>query len=38
VLASRRLSEEKPEELINTFIPLFLKGLQNLRPSLATQP
>ena len=38
VLASRRLSEEKTEELINTFIPMFLKGLQNLRPSLATQP
>lgn len=38
VLAARRVWEEKPEELVNTFIPTFLKGLQNLRPSLATQP
>jgi rubrerythrin len=38
VLAARRVWEEKPEELVNTFIPMFLKGMQNLRPSLATQP
>jgi hypothetical protein len=37
VLAARRVWEEKPEELVNTFIPMFLKGLQNLRPSLAAQ-
>jgi hypothetical protein len=37
VLAARRVWEEKPEELVNTFIPTFLKGLQNLRPSLAAQ-
>ena len=37
MLAARRVWEEKPEELVNTFIPMFLKGLQNLRPSLAEQ-
>ncbi len=36
-LAVKRVWEEKPEKLIETFIPMFLKGLQNMRPSLASQ-
>ncbi|MCS5698418.1 ferritin-like domain-containing protein [Cyanobium sp. FGCU-52] len=35
-LAFRRVIEDKPEQLVQQFIPMFLKGLQNLRPSLAT--
>jgi rubrerythrin len=37
LLAVKRVWEEKPEKLVETFIPMFLKGLQNLRPSLAAQ-
>jgi rubrerythrin len=37
-LAAKRVWEEKPEKLVEQFIPMFLKGLQNLRPSLAAQP
>ncbi|MFM7360446.1 MAG: ferritin-like domain-containing protein [Cyanobium sp.] len=37
LLAVKRVWEEKPEKLVETFIPMFLKGLQNLRPSLASQ-
>ncbi|MEB3331984.1 MAG: ferritin-like domain-containing protein [Synechococcaceae cyanobacterium] len=36
ILAIRRIWEENPEQLVQQFIPMFLKGLQNLRPSLAT--
>ncbi|MFN7900286.1 MAG: DUF455 family protein [Synechococcaceae cyanobacterium] len=36
-LAAKRVWEEKPEKLVEQFIPMFLKGLQNLRPSLATE-
>jgi hypothetical protein len=36
LLAARRAWEEKPELLVEKFIPMFLEGLQNLRPSLAT--
>jgi len=36
ILAIKRVWEEKPEQLMEQFIPMFLKGLQNLRPSLAT--
>jgi hypothetical protein len=36
LLAARRAWEEKPELLVERFIPMFLEGLQNLRPSLAT--
>ena len=36
VMAFRRVIEDKPEQLVPQFIPMFLKGLQNLRPSLAT--
>ncbi len=32
----RRVLEDKPEQLVQQFIPMFLRGLQNLRPSLAT--
>jgi hypothetical protein len=35
-MAFRRVIEDKPEQLVKQFIPMFLKGLQNLRPSLAT--
>ncbi|MFN6133865.1 MAG: DUF455 domain-containing protein, partial [Synechococcaceae cyanobacterium] len=35
-LAAKRVWQEKPEKLVDQFIPMFLKGLQNLRPSLAT--
>jgi rubrerythrin len=37
LLAVKRVWEEKPEKLVETFIPMFLKGLQNLRPLLAAQ-
>lgn len=37
LLAVKRVWEEKPEKLVESFIPMFLKGLQNLRPSLASQ-
>ena len=37
LLAVKRVWEEKPEKLVENFIPMFLKGLQNLRPSLASQ-
>jgi hypothetical protein len=36
VLAIRRVWEEKPEMLMEQFIPTFLAGLRNLRPSLAS--
>ena len=36
ILAFRRVWEEKPEKLVEQFIPMFLQGLQNLRPSLAS--
>jgi hypothetical protein len=36
LLAIRRVWEEKPEMLIEQFIPTFLTGLRNLRPSLAS--
>jgi hypothetical protein len=36
LLAVKRVWQEKPEKLVETFIPMFLKGLQNLRPSLAS--
>jgi rubrerythrin len=34
--AVKRVWEEQPEMLIEQFVPMFLKGLQNLRPSLAS--
>ena len=34
-LAVKRVLEDKPEALMEQFVPMFLKGLQNLRPSLA---
>ncbi|MEB3308393.1 MAG: ferritin-like domain-containing protein [Cyanobacteriota bacterium] len=34
--AFKRVLEDKPEQLVDEFIPMFLKGLQNLRPSLAS--
>jgi uncharacterized ferritin-like protein (DUF455 family) len=37
-LAARRVWEEKPELLVEKFIPMFLDGLRNLQPSLAAQP
>jgi hypothetical protein len=37
LLAAKRVWEEKPEKLVDTFLPMFLKGLENLRPSLASQ-
>jgi uncharacterized ferritin-like protein (DUF455 family) len=36
LIAARRAWDEKPELLVEKFIPMFLEGLQNLRPSLAT--
>jgi hypothetical protein len=36
--AARRVWEEKPELLVEKFVPMFLDGLRNLRPSLAAQP
>jgi rubrerythrin len=35
-LAAKRVWEEQPELLVEQFIPMFLKGLQHLRPSLAS--
>jgi hypothetical protein len=34
-LAVQRVLENKPEKLVEQFIPMFLGGLRNLRPSLA---
>jgi len=34
--AVKRVWQEQPELLIEQFVPMFLKGLQNLRPSLAS--
>lgn len=34
-LAVQRVLEDKPEKLVEQFIPMFLSGLSNLRPSLA---
>jgi hypothetical protein len=36
LLAVKRVWEDKPEHLVEQFIPMFLRGLQNLRPSLAS--
>jgi hypothetical protein len=36
LFAVKRVMEEKPEKLVEQFIPMFLSGLNNLRPSLAT--
>jgi hypothetical protein len=36
LFAVQRVWEEKPEKLVEQFIPMFLSGLRNLRPSLAT--
>jgi hypothetical protein len=36
LFAVQRVLEEKPEKLVEQFIPMFLGGLRNLRPSLAT--
>lgn len=36
LFAVKRVWEEKPEKLVEQFIPMFLSGLRNLRPSLAT--
>ncbi|MFM7512455.1 MAG: ferritin-like domain-containing protein [Cyanobium sp.] len=36
LFAVKRVWEEKPEKLVEQFIPMFLGGLRNLRPSLAT--
>jgi len=36
ILAVKRVWQEKPEKLVEQFIPMFLQGLQNLRPSLAS--
>lgn len=36
LLAIRRVWQDKPEKLVEQFIPAFLTGLQNLRPSLAS--
>jgi len=35
-LAVQRLLQDKPEKLVEQFIPMFLSGLQHLRPSVAT--
>jgi hypothetical protein len=35
-LAVQRLMQDKPEKLVEQFIPMFLSGLQHLRPSVAT--
>ena len=37
-LAVQRVMQDKPEKLVEQFIPMFLSGLQNLRPSVATAP
>ncbi|MFN9872539.1 MAG: ferritin-like domain-containing protein [Cyanobacteriota bacterium] len=34
-MAFKRVMEDSPERLVQQFIPMFLKGLENLRPSLA---
>jgi hypothetical protein len=34
-LAVQRLLQDKPEKLVEQFIPTFLSGLQHLRPSVA---
>jgi hypothetical protein len=34
--AVQRVWEEKPEKLVEQFIPMFLGGLRHLRPSVAT--
>ena len=36
LFAIKRVWEEKPEMLMEQFVPMFLKGLQNLRPSLSS--
>ena len=36
LLAFQRVWQEKPESLVEQFIPMFLKGLENLKPSLAS--
>lgn len=36
LLAAKRIWEDKPEKLVQQFIPMFLKGLEKLRPSLAS--
>ncbi|MFI0403876.1 MAG: ferritin-like domain-containing protein [Cyanobium sp.] len=36
LFAVKRVMEERPEKLVEQFIPMFLSGLNNLRPSLAT--
>ncbi|MFN5220441.1 MAG: ferritin-like domain-containing protein [Cyanobacteriota bacterium] len=37
LFAIKRVWDEKPEMLMEQFVPMFLKGLQNLRPSLSTR-
>jgi uncharacterized ferritin-like protein (DUF455 family) len=36
LLAAQRVWEDKPEKLIEQFIPMFLGGLRHLRPSVAS--
>jgi rubrerythrin len=36
LLAARRVWQEQPELLMEQFVPMFLKGLQNLRPTLSS--
>jgi len=36
IFAVKRVLEDRPEKLVEQFIPMFLGGLRNLRPSLAT--
>jgi rubrerythrin len=36
LLAARRIWQEQPELLMEQFVPMFLKGLQNLRPTLSS--
>ena len=38
IFAVKRVLEDRPEKLVEQFIPMFLSGLRNLRPSLATSP
>lgn len=38
LFAMQRVWEDKPEKLVEQFIPMFLGGLRHLRPSLATTP
>jgi len=35
-LAVQRVMQDKPEKLVEQFIPMFLSGLQNLRPTVAS--